>query len=110
MSRAALRPVFALALALAAPAVGHAAPADDFFETRVRPVLAERCFKCHSDKSSKSQGGLKLDTRAAMLAGGDSGPAVVAGKPADSALIKAVRRADENVSAMPPDGAITAAQ
>ena len=47
MNRAALRPVIALALAFAAPAGGRAAPADDFFETRVRPVLAERCFKCH---------------------------------------------------------------
>ncbi len=110
MNRAALRPVIALALAFAAPAGGRAAPADEFFETRVRPVLAERCFKCHSDKAGKSQGGLKLDSRAALLAGGDSGPAVVAGKPADSALMKAVRRADDTVSAMPPDGAITAAQ
>src|SRR5262245_6495593 len=59
-----------------------------FFETKVRPVLAERCFRCHG--SHKQQNGLRLDSRAALLAGGDSGPAVVPGRPKESRLLRAV--------------------
>ena len=51
------------------------------FEQHVRPILAAKCLKCHGPK--KQEGRLRLDSRAAMLRGGDSGPAIVAGKPAD---------------------------
>jgi cytochrome c553 len=70
-----------------------------FFETKVRPLLASRCHKCHG--ASKQQGMLRLDSRAAVLAGGESGPAVEPGKPQESRLIQAINYAGPE---MPPDG------
>ncbi len=72
--------------------------AEEFFEKEVRPLLIEHCLKCHGDK--KPKGGLRLTSRAAVLQGGDSGPAAIAGKPEDSLLIRAVRYAD--TPQMPP--------
>ena len=69
--------------------------------TKAHAVLEERCFKCHSHAANKSKGGLLLDSVAAMLKGGDTGPAIVVGKPDESLLIKAVRYGDENLQ-MPP--------
>jgi mono/diheme cytochrome c family protein len=74
--------------------------AEEFFEARVRPVLVEHCLDCHG--TDKKKGGLRLDGRAAMLKGGDTGPAVVPGKPDESALITAVRYDAE--LQMPPKG------
>ena len=71
-----------------------------FFENEVRPLLAEACFECHSARAEKVKGGLRLDSRDAMLLGGDSGPAIVSGKPNESQLIEAVRY--EGLE-MPPD-------
>jgi cytochrome c553 len=82
-----------------------AAPADDgtdFFEKKVRPVLAEHCYSCHSGAAKKTKGGLALDTPNAIREGGDSGPAVKASD-ADSLLLRAVAHAD-GVSPMPPKG------
>src|SRR5262245_20729597 len=59
-----------------------------FFETKVRPVLADNCYRCHGPK--KQNNGLRLDSRAALRAGGDSGPAIVPGEPAKSLLIRAI--------------------
>ena len=73
--------------------VGVTARADDdveFFEKKIRPVLVERCFKCHSAISPKPKGGLRLDRRAALLDGGESGAAIVTGKPDESLLVKAI--------------------
>lgn len=70
-----------------------------FFERRVRPVLIERCVKCHGPK--KQESGLRLDSRAAILKGGDSGPAARVGVPGSSLLIEAVRRSGD--FEMPPD-------
>src|SRR5947208_11189100 len=75
------------------------AASEGFFELKVRPVLAGTCVKCHGEK--KASGGLRLDSRAAMLAGGDNGPAVVPGDPQGSLLIQAVRYDDEALR-MPP--------
>ena len=72
-----------------------------FFETRIRPVLVEHCYECHSANSGKLQGGLRLDDREAVLRGGDSGPAFVPGDPEQSLLIHAVRY--ESLE-MPPKG------
>jgi cytochrome c553 len=75
--------------------------ADDraaFFESKVRPILATRCHACHGAK--KQESGLRLDTKAGFVKGGDSGAVVVAEKPEESDLIKAVRR--EGLK-MPPD-------
>src|SRR5262249_17307428 len=63
-----------------------------FFEQKVRPLLTENCFECHSAK--KQRGGLRLDSLASALTGGDQGPALVPGQPDRSLLIKAVRHED----------------
>jgi len=78
------------------------APVDSqFFETKIRPVLVESCYKCHSAESERLKGGLYLDTREGMLKGGDSGPAIVPGDPDKSRLITALRYKDEQLQ-MPP--------
>jgi hypothetical protein len=71
---------------------------EEFFEKEVRPLLVEHCLKCHGDK--KPKGGLSLTSRDAILKGGDSGPAAVAGKAEKSLLIQAVRYND--TPQMPP--------
>jgi hypothetical protein len=91
----------ALGFLLFNPAVGRAAPnpeAVEFFEKKVRPVLASHCLACHGP--AKQRGGLRLDSRAALLEGGDSGPAVVPGQPERSLLLRAVRHSGE--LKMPP--------
>ncbi len=105
------RPLIATLLALAAyvsPVIaGEAGPADSkvqaervrFFEQRVRPLLVEKCNACHG--AEKQKGGLRLDSREAMLKGGESGPAVVPGKPDESLLVEAVNY--EGLE-MPPSG------
>src|SRR5262245_42471636 len=60
----------------------------DIFEKPIRPVLVERCYSCHSASADKVRGGLLLDTADAVRKGGDSGPTIVPGKPADSRIIK----------------------
>ncbi|MFO0954585.1 MAG: PSD1 and planctomycete cytochrome C domain-containing protein [Isosphaeraceae bacterium] len=86
---------------LAADAGAKAPSAEDarFFETKIRPVLAEHCIKCHGPEKQKSH--LRLDTRAAALAGGDQGPAVVPGKASESPLVTAVTHEDDALK-MPP--------
>ncbi len=74
--------------------------ADEFFEKEVRPLLVEKCARCHGDVRPK--GGLKLTSRAELLRGGDRGPAAVPGKPDESLLLKAVRYHEE--PRMPPQG------
>jgi hypothetical protein len=59
----------------------------EFFETKIRPVLVEHCYKCHSAQAAKLKGGLRLDTRDGLRKGGDSGPAIVPGDPAGSLLL-----------------------
>ncbi len=83
-----------------------AAPNDDAFEKNVRPVLVESCVKCHGP--DKASGGLRVDSRAALLKGGESGPAIVPGKPGESRLMLAVRRG-KGIEPMPPDKPLPAA-
>ena len=71
----------------------------DHFENEVRPLLEAKCVRCHGPK--KQKGGLRLDTPGGLLAGGEGGPIVVAGDPAGSRLIQAVRYGDEDLQ-MPP--------
>ncbi len=97
-----------LRLTLIVAVMPPTAPAADdgvaFFESKIRPLLAANCYKCHSARAEKLKGGLRLDTREAVLKGGDSGkPALVAGKPEQSRLIKAVNYRDSDLQ-MPPDG------
>jgi mono/diheme cytochrome c family protein len=77
------------------------------FETHVRPILDEHCLKCHG--SAKQWASLRLDSRDAILKGGDSGPAAVAGEPDASLLIRAVRHEDENLK-MPQDSRLKDAE
>jgi hypothetical protein len=72
----------------------------EFFEQKIRPVLAEHCYKCHSAKAAKVRGKLLLDTRDGLLKGGESGAAVVPGDPVASLLLKALRHEGPK---MPPD-------
>jgi hypothetical protein len=61
----------------------------EFFEKQVRPVLVQSCFKCHGE--TKQEGGLRLDSRAAALMGGDGGAVIEPGKPDDSQFVEAIR-------------------
>jgi hypothetical protein len=74
----------------------------DFFENKIRPVLADNCYKCHSTLAEKVKGGLLLDSRDGWLKGGDSGPVIVPGDPNASLLIKAIRYTDTDLQ-MPKD-------
>jgi hypothetical protein len=76
------------------------AGSESFFELKVRPVLAGTCVKCHG--VTKASGGLRLDSREAMLKGGDDGPAVTPGDPEGSPLVRAVRHVDDTLK-MPPN-------
>lgn len=71
-----------------------------FFENRVRPVLVEHCYECHSKESKTVKGGLRVDSRESLLLGGDSGPALVPGDPTKSLLLRAVRHESKDL-AMP---------
>jgi hypothetical protein len=96
-----------LALLALGRSAGPAAAADatpagvEFFEKKVRPVLAEHCFPCHSAGAKKRRGGLALDSRAGMLKGGDSGPVLVPGQPDKSRLVEAVGYRNVDLQ-MPP--------
>lgn len=72
-----------------------------FFEKKIRPVLVDQCYQCHSAESEKIRGGLVLDTKLGLRTGGDSGPAIVPGNPDASPLIRAIRYRDEGMK-MPP--------
>lgn len=75
-----------------------------YFETKIRPILVEKCYSCHSLDANLAEGGLRLDSREALLRGGSSGPAIVSGDPAKSLLIRAIEYRDSNF-AMPPEEA-----
>ncbi|MEC9092333.1 MAG: DUF1553 domain-containing protein [Planctomycetota bacterium] len=80
-----------------------------FFETKIRPVLVQSCYSCHSQQAAAQgelKGGLFLDTRQGLLRGGDTGPAVVLNKPAESLLISAL---EYDNSEMPPKGQLPGA-
>ena len=102
-SSIALSAAFALA-AVSVPGTVHAAGDDaaalKFFETKIRPLLSDQCFKCHGE--SKQKAALRLDNLHYILQGGDGGPAVVPGDPAQSLLMKAVSYEDADLQ-MPPD-------
>ncbi len=93
----------ALLSILAAISLSFPLRADDaFFESRIRPVLVESCYGCHSQEAGKSKGGLLLDTREGIRTGGDTGPAVVPGDLEKSLLIGAIRWHDPDTG-MPPE-------
>ena len=89
-----------------AASISAAEPGAEFFEQRIRPVLAGRCYKCHSAGGEKIKGGLVLDTREGMLKGGDTRPALVPGNPEKSLLIEAIHYTNEDLK-MPPKGKLS---
>jgi cytochrome c553 len=97
-------PVIAL---FCVPAAALADAGTEFFESKVRPLLVERCLDCHGEK--KQKGALRLDSRAAWQTGGDSGAALVPGKPEESLLMTAVRYTDKDMQ-MPPKKKLSEAE
>lgn len=91
----------------AVPALAFADAGTVFFESKVRPLLVERCLDCHGEK--KQKGALRLDSRAAWQTGGDSGAALVPGKPEESLLMTAVRYTDKDMQ-MPPKKKLSEAE
>src|SRR4051794_31655115 len=86
----------------AAPGGAPSQEGVEFFEKKIRPLLVENCFRCHSASSEKLKGSLKLDSREAALRGGESGkPAIAPGEPEKSLLIEAVRWSNGDLL-MPP--------
>ncbi|MGD9722703.1 MAG: PSD1 and planctomycete cytochrome C domain-containing protein [Pirellulales bacterium] len=90
-----------------APRPATADEREEFFEKQIRPVLAGVCFRCHG--GLQTQHDLRVDSRAALLAGGASGPALVEGDARESLLLKALR-GEGDVARMPPDGPLPPAQ
>lgn len=101
--------IFVVALSIKTRAADSAPSREqlDFFEQKIRPLLIERCYKCHADKQAK--GGLRLDDRPAWQKGGDTGPALIPGKPDESLLVKAIRYQSDEVK-MPPAGRLADAE
>jgi mono/diheme cytochrome c family protein len=102
-----------LFLILVSARTAHAATdpaATEFFEKKIRPVLVERCYKCHSAESEKLKGNLHLDTPEGIKKGGESGKSIiVAGEPDRSLLIEAIRYKNEDLQ-MPPKQRLSDAQ
>ena len=105
---ASLVAVLVLTAGVAAPARGQEFPSEDLehFESKIRPVLAERCYACHGANTERIQAGLVLVDAAGVRAGGDSGAVVVPGSPDDSLLVDVIRY--DGPIKMPPDGRLPA--
>src|SRR5262245_47145563 len=108
-------PTIAAGLLLIVSPLAHAQPSSqpaadpklvEFFESKVRPVLAEHCFSCHGPE--KQRGDVRLDAREHLVKPRDEGPIVVPGQPEKSAMVRAIRHAGD--IKMPPKGKLTAQQ
>src|SRR6476469_6565297 len=107
--------LIAIAVSLTATATSHAQDkaATAFFESKIRPVLVKECFSCHSAETRSGtggvrkggKGGLNLDTRDGLLKVGNSGKAIIPGKPTESLLLKALH--GDGVDQMPPKGKLS---
>src|SRR5438477_9934121 len=89
------------------PIVSRASAAEppeqvEFFEKKIRPVLAERCYSCHSAQAKTLQGGLRLDSKPGWKRGGDTGAVIAPGDPEKSRLVDSLRWTDPDVQ-IPPD-------
>ncbi|MDA1054440.1 MAG: PSD1 and planctomycete cytochrome C domain-containing protein [Planctomycetota bacterium] len=101
-----LASAFVIVLAAVASGIAQDAARDvdgtRFFSEKIEPLLKSHCFECHSHAAGEMEGRLTLDSKSGWAEGGGRGPAIVPGNPADSLLIKAVRRGDAKLR-MPPD-------
>jgi hypothetical protein len=110
--KAALPMVWLLALSESMSAAAPDAAKVAFFESKIRPVLVEKCLSCHSaeaQQQGKLRAGLFLDTRDGLLKGGEQGPAIVPGEPERSLLLKAIAHGEKDL-AMPKDAEKLTAQ
>ena len=98
--------VLAAALPAVAPAQAQNRAGERFFEENIRPLLAANCYACHGEQSPQAQGGLRVDSPDAILAGGNAGPLVVPGKPERSLLTRVLSH--EGELKMPPTGKLAA--
>ncbi len=89
--------------ALAAAPLLSQSPSTEFFEKEIRPVLADKCYGCHSSKLKSPMGGLVLDTKAGVRKGGNGGPIIVEGDAKNSRLLRALTYNDTELR-MPPTG------
>ena len=80
----------------------------EFFEARIRPALADHCFRCHSEDAEKLKGGLRLDSLAGLIRGGDLGPSLSIENPESSLFLEAVRWKSRDLQ-MPPKAPVPAA-
>ncbi len=99
-----------IGLVLSAPQLVGAEPdvkGIEFFEKKIRPVLVDQCYSCHSAEAKKRKGGLALDTSADLLKGGETGPALKPGKPDESLIFQALTH--EGDLKMPPKAPLSAA-
>src|SRR5215475_10349347 len=95
--------ILAFLASLSVPAAPFTSEQLEFFEKQVRPVLAEKCYKCHSAQSEKLKGGLRLDSREGLLKGGDGGPIINLTAPEQSRLVEAIHYQNPDLQ-MPPKG------
>ena len=102
--------VWCLVFGVSALATEPTAEQIEFFESKVRPIFADQCYSCHSEKAEKVKGGLRLDMREALLKGGTSGAVITPGDPDASLLIKAVRYTDPDLQMPPKDKKLSADQ
>jgi mono/diheme cytochrome c family protein len=100
------RPLLTALLLLSSLAGSRPLVADDsdkLFRDSVRPLFERKCFECHSAKADELKGNLRLETLDSILKGGDQGPAIVAGDPENSFLVRALKYMVEDFQ-MPPSG------
>ena len=84
----------------------QAADTADLYEKNVKPLLAQHCYDCHSEKASEFKGNFKLDSLEGIMKGGDNGPAVIAGDVENSFLLRAIRYQEADYQ-MPPRGRLS---
>ncbi|WP_169975571.1 c-type cytochrome domain-containing protein [Tautonia rosea] len=95
--------VLPLVAALAAPGLAADDPEGNaFFQAKIRPVLIEHCYACHSSQANPPKAGFRVDTRSGLRRGGNSGSAIEPGRPDDSLLIRVLEHTSE-IAMMPPD-------
>ncbi len=111
--------LFAIGLAPTLSAQNPASTPDDsqknpaglvFFEDHIRPLLENRCYKCHSAKATELHANLYLDSRPGWQKGGDNGPAIVPGKPLESLLTQVIGYSESATTQMPPEGKLPASE